>query len=205
MEGFCTQCGASLAEGARFCGKCGAARSMDTTSGNLRPAVPVQGGSGARGQEEWPVTDPLSDPRYAGFWYRVLAWVIDYVLSLIVTLFIVLPIGFLYGVMMMESATGPEIEAGAEGLGHILGIVIAWLYWTVFESSGWQATPGKRMLGLRVTDAEGNRIGFGRANARYWSKILSALILFIGFLMVAFTRRKQGLHDLIASTLVLRR
>lgn len=83
--------------------------------------------------------------------------------------------------------------------------MIEWLYWTVFESSSWQATPGKRMLGLRVTDMDGNRIGFGRANARYWSKILSFLILLIGFLMVAFTRRKQGLHDLIASTLVLRR
>nr|WP_240472298.1 RDD family protein [Thioalkalivibrio versutus] len=204
MDVFCTQCGAQAAEGARYCGKCGATlASAELSATNEQAVSSARHTGGARVPD--PGVSDATDLRYAGFWYRVLAWVIDYVLSLIVTLFIVLPIGFLYGIMMMGSATGPEIEASAEGLGHTLGIVIAWLYWTVFESSGWQATPGKRMLGLRVTDAEGNRIGFGRANARYWSKILSALILFIGFLMVAFTRRKQGLHDLIASTLVLRR
>ena len=204
MERFCTQCGAPVVEGARFCGKCGAALSVAEASGTRGPVVPAGGGSGVMHHEAGSAGDAATDLRYAGFWYRLLAWVIDYVLALIVTLLIVLPIGFVYGLMMMGSATGQEIEAGAEGLGQLLGIVIAWLYWTVFESSGWQATPGKRMLGLRVTDLDGSRIGFGRANARYWSKILSALILFIGFLMVAFTRRKQGLHDLIASTLVLR-
>jgi uncharacterized RDD family membrane protein YckC len=59
-------------------------------------------------------------------------------------------------------------------------------------------------LGIIVTDLEGRRIGFGRATGRYFAKILSALILGIGFLMVAFTQRKQGLHDMIAGTLVVR-
>ena len=60
----------------------------------------------------------------------------------------------------------------------------------------------KKALGLSVTDLSGNRIGFGRATGRYFAKILSGLILLIGFIMVAFTQRKQGLHDMLAGTLV---
>ena len=78
------------------------------------------------------------------------------------------------------------------------------LYFTLCESSTWQATLGKRMLSLRVTDLHGRRIGFGQANGRYWSKIISGLLLFMGFLMVGFDRKKQGLHDKLAGTLVVR-
>ena len=87
----------------------------------------------------------------------------------------------------------------------IMGILIQWLYFTVSESSSWQATLGKKMFGLKVTDMAGNKIGFGKANARYWSKIISAIILLVGFLMVAFTKQKQGLHDIIAGTLVIKK
>jgi uncharacterized RDD family membrane protein YckC len=80
---------------------------------------------------------------------------------------------------------------------------LAWLYYTWLESSAWGATVGKRLMGLRVTDEAGGRISLARANARYWSKILSAVLLSIGFLMAAFTARKQALHDLIAHTLVV--
>jgi uncharacterized RDD family membrane protein YckC len=59
-------------------------------------------------------------------------------------------------------------------------------------------------LGIRVTDLDGGRISFGRATGRYFGKILSGLILGIGFLMAAFTERKQALHDLLAGTLVVR-
>jgi uncharacterized RDD family membrane protein YckC len=72
------------------------------------------------------------------------------------------------------------------------------------ESSGSQGTVGKIMCGLRVTDTQGQRISFGRATGRYLAKILSALTLFIGYLMVAWTRQKRGLHDFIAGTLVVR-
>ena len=60
------------------------------------------------------------------------------------------------------------------------------------------------MLGLRVTDLNGNRIGFGKATGRYFGKILSGMICFIGFIMVAFTEQQQGLHDMLAGTLVVR-
>jgi uncharacterized RDD family membrane protein YckC len=79
------------------------------------------------------------------------------------------------------------------------------LYYSLMESSPWQATLGKRALGLQVTDLHGNRISFGRATGRYFAKIVSGLTLSIGYLMAGFTRRKQALHDIISECLVIRR
>ena len=86
---------------------------------------------------------------------------------------------------------------------NLITTVLGWLYFALCESSAWQATIGKLALGIRVTDLQGRRISFLRALGRYGAKFISAIILCIGFIMVAFTRRKQGRHDLIAGTLVL--
>jgi uncharacterized RDD family membrane protein YckC len=88
---------------------------------------------------------------------------------------------------------------------QLLVTMLSWLYFASFESSVWQATPGKRLLGLVVTNLEGHRISFARASGRYFGKILSGTLFFIGFLIAGFTPRKQALHDLLASCLVLRR
>jgi uncharacterized RDD family membrane protein YckC len=85
-----------------------------------------------------------------------------------------------------------------------MGIVINWLYYALLESSFKQATLGKMALGLKVTDMEGKRISFGQATGRYFAKILSGLILCIGYLMAAFTEKKQALHDIIVGTLVVK-
>jgi uncharacterized RDD family membrane protein YckC len=87
----------------------------------------------------------------------------------------------------------------------IISAIMQWLYFSLMESSVWQATLGKKALGLTVTDLEGRRIGFGRATGRYFAKILSSLTLFIGYMMAGFTEKKQALHDIIAGTLVLRK
>ena len=71
------------------------------------------------------------------------------------------------------------------------------------ESSSWQATLGKRAFGLRVVDETGQRIRFGRATGRYFGKIVSEFLLFVGYLVVAFSKKKQGLHDMMANTLVI--
>jgi uncharacterized RDD family membrane protein YckC len=71
------------------------------------------------------------------------------------------------------------------------------------ESSSSQATIGKMLMGIKVTDMDGKRITFGRASGRFFGKVLSKLILYIGFIMAAFTEKKQGLHDILAETLVL--
>ena len=76
-------------------------------------------------------------------------------------------------------------------------------YWAAFESSKWQASPGKMALGIKVTDLNGNRISFARASGRYFAKILSGLTLLVGYFMAAFTARKQALHDIIAGCLVV--
>jgi uncharacterized RDD family membrane protein YckC len=85
-----------------------------------------------------------------------------------------------------------------ENIISLLGIFTAWLYYAFMESSSKQATLGKMALGFIVTDMSGQRISFLRASVRYFSMILSTLILFIGFLMCIFTRHKQCLHDMIA-------
>lgn len=120
---------------------------------------------------------------YAGFWKRFLANLSDSVI-----------LGIAGGVL--EAIVG--VEAGI-----LAGIVLYWLYFTLLESSSKQASLGKMLLGILVTDMEGQRLTFARANARYWTKVLSALILGIGFMMAGFTNRKQALHDMIAETLVV--
>ena len=87
-----------------------------------------------------------------------------------------------------------------------VAIVGGWLYYAYCESSSWQGTLGKKALGLFVTDMEGRRVTFGRASGRFFAKIVSGLIPFaIGYIMAGFTAKKQALHDIIASCLVLRR
>ncbi|MCM5570059.1 RDD family protein [Burkholderiaceae bacterium FT117] len=142
--------------------------------------------------------------RYAGFWYRALAALIDTVLVNVTAFFVVIPLAISMGLSMSDSSSAEEIEAAGQGLGFLLSMLIQWLWFTIGESSSWQGSVGKKMLGLRVTDEKGRRISFGRANGRYWGKIVSALILFIGFLMAAFTERKQALHDKMAGTLVIK-
>jgi len=122
---------------------------------------------------------------YGGFWIRVGAYVLDGLLLLI---------GQLILSQLMASSSQVSLLSG----------LIGWLYFAGMESSANQATLGKRAMGLQVTDLEGDRIGFGKATGRYFAKIISALILFIGYFMIGFTEKKQGLHDMIAGTLVIK-
>ena len=141
-------------------------------------------------------------PSYAGFWLRVLAWLIDALISCAISF----PLGLILGLIM--AASGSDLDSGDLLLVRLstngLSIVAGWLYYSLCESSSWQGTVGKKVLGLRVTDLDGQRISFGRATGRHFAKLLSGLILGIGFIMVAFTERKQGLHDMVASTLVVK-
>ncbi len=140
-----------------------------------------------------PATSVVTE--YAGFWRRVAASLIDGLLISAVTAPITL--------VTFSSYTDPGNQAAGAPYYPIITIA-QWLYFALMESSSKQATLGKMALGIRVTDLNGNRIGFGKATGRYFGKILSGLILGIGFLMVAFTERKQGLHDMLAGTLVVK-
>ena len=122
--------------------------------------------------------------RYAGFWVRLVAAVVD---SFLLQLVIVSP----FVVAGVDSANAYN-DAVSAGIVFIAVCLFCWLYFTLFESGGWQATPGKRLLGLRVTDLSGERISFGRASGRYFSKILSWLIFYIGFIMAGFTEKNKA-------------
>lgn len=139
----------------------------------------------------------------AGFWWRVLAYFIDGIIINVVTSIIAGILGLGVGTSMALLEGGDEgILGSTMVLSGSLSLILTWLYFALMESSSMQATVGKLAVGVIVTDLNGNRIGFGRATGRYFAKILSAMILLIGFIMVAFTERKQGLHDMIAGTLV---
>ena len=140
---------------------------------------------------------------YGGFWRRVGAYLIDAILLSIVSGIVGGIFGFGFGITGALMGTPDEvINDGAEAMGGLIGLILGIAYFAGLESSSWQGTVGKKALGMVVTDLQGQRISFGRAFGRYLAKILSALILFIGYIMIAFTERKQGLHDILAGTLV---
>jgi uncharacterized RDD family membrane protein YckC len=147
-------------------------------------------------------------PRYAGFWRRLWAFLIDHAIVLLPL------IGTLYGVGIVEVLSSDDPiaaashyldEAATLSIGFkpfYLGVL--WLYYTLLESGAHQATIGKRLLRIEVTTLAGGRVGFWRALGRQLGKIVSTVILGIGFIIAAFTARKQALHDLFARCLVVR-
>jgi uncharacterized RDD family membrane protein YckC len=132
---------------------------------------------------------------YGGFWIRVLAYIIDGILLTIVYGIV----ARLLGIDIFESDWDHY-----DPLANVISLVIGWLYFALLESSERGATVGKMVMGLRVVTSDGRRLSFMNATGRYFAKILSAIILFIGFIMVAFTDKKRGLHDIIAGTLVIK-
>lgn len=164
-------------------------------------------------ERDWGRDDeaPHMQPVYCGFWRRVGAAIIDGFVVGIVSISLAnvlgLPIPDLSAYAGNPEAMMRAIQALMPDIWklQILSIGVNWMYFSLLESSSWQATFGKLAVGAYVTDLRGHRIGFPQATGRYFAKILSGMILLIGYLMVAFTAKKQGLHDILASTLVLRR
>ncbi|MFZ3266011.1 MAG: RDD family protein [Terriglobales bacterium] len=200
---FCNKCGAANAASGQFCGGCGA---------SMGPAAPVNAPAAAAPAYPAGGTYPIAQvqPRYGGFWIRVVAFIIDAILVRIV----LFPFKAMFGLGGLAAGgfgmngfhrgmSLPYLIFGG-GILAVLTISAAWLYEALMESSSYQATLGKMIFGMKVTDLYGNRISFARATGRHFAKILSFMILCIGFIMVGFTERKQGLHDLIAGTLVTR-
>lgn len=154
-------------------------------------------------------------PRYAGFWLRLAAFIIDsFVLQLAGGIF-ALPIiitmvgGIIAAAQQPDSATKVmaiiSVVAGSILLLVLIALTIGWLYYAIMESSTPQGTLGKMAVGIKVTDMEGKPISFARATGRYFGKIISKMILYVGFIMAGFTDKKQALHDIMADCLVVRK
>jgi len=157
---FCPRCGKENDDTARYCQACG---------NGLQPAITPSPATGVA--------------RYAAFWERFVAQVIDAVI--------------------LSVATG-TVYTATFGAGMAIGFFAPWLYESFMTSSEWQATVGKRVMSIVVTDLNGNRMSFARATGRHFAKYISVFLLGIGFVIAAFTAKKQALHDMIAETLVMK-
>jgi len=147
---------------------------------------------------------------YAGFWLRLAAYIIDYFILAIVlgTIvgFVMLAMGL--SVAIFQDMDKPANQLIVATLSIILGVMAltaSWMYYALLESSSHQGTLGKMALNLKVTDLEGQPISFLRATGRFFGKFLSSAIIYIGYLMIGFTEKQQGLHDILAGCLVLRK
>ena len=197
LDKVCPTCGNVRLPDGRFCLFCGDVLSESTSRGivSSQPAKPPMPSAPTE----------VAAPAYAGFWLRVWAAAIDLALeaggALVLTFAIDLVLrhfGRLLGI-------SPFVSKVATGMAFILILSVgAWLYCAFTESSSWRATVGKRVLGLQVVTAEGDRIGFGQATVRHFMKFLSLFFLTIGFMMAGWTKRRQALHDMPSDCLVIR-
>ncbi|HLW43770.1 MAG TPA: RDD family protein [Candidatus Acidoferrales bacterium] len=152
---------------------------------------------------------------YAGFWLRFVAYLIDTVILGIVYIVLFIVVIFASGVAAMlrnlpEHPTPDMFLRGAFIVAVLVLVaittVITWLYYAWMESSPSQGTLGKMAMGLIVTDMQYRPISFARASGRFFAKFITGLIpLCIGYIMAGFTAKKQALHDMIASCLILRK
>jgi uncharacterized RDD family membrane protein YckC len=187
---FCSQCGSQNMASAAFCQKCGASLGPSLSAA---PAIYPQA---------------VSSVGYGGFWIRFLAFIVDGIIVRVA----VFPFAAALGLMglrhrpftisgRLDEADIPAIFAAVFATFWIFA-AINWLYDALLTSSAWQGTVGKKILNLKVTDEANNRISFARATGRHFAKYYLSTILFVGFIMAAFTDRKRALHDIIAGTLV---
>jgi uncharacterized RDD family membrane protein YckC len=204
---FCVRCGAAVPESAAFCSSCG----NPVTTGVASPlAAALPGAALAAPAAPGSVAAP-EPPRYSGFWRRFWSYLLDrLLLGIVFTPFVLL---VMMPVMAASSMDWSDSDLPEEALGALLGatfvvaffaVIASWLYYALMQSSSKQATLGQMALGIRVTDLQGRRISFGRATGRHFATILTGLTLGIGYLIMLLTEKKQTLHDLIASTLVVR-
>ena len=142
---------------------------------------------------------PVEDKRklvYAGFWIRTGAFVIDSILLLLAQIVV------LFGINLFSNSVFSGSSLRGVLLFYIAALSISFFYFVLLESSDKQATLGKMAVGIKVGDERGNRISFGRATGRFFSKFLSSIALCIGFMMAGWDRQKQAMHDNIADTYV---
>ena len=177
---YCQKCGTQIPDGSAFCPLCG------------------------EGVRDIPGSPCVMDdtPQYAGFLIRLVAWFIDNIILSVISVILFIPFFAFYPIFNPARFYTGLMDLWAI-IALILSIIIPYLYYAGFESSSRQATIGKSVLGLIVTDTDGRRLTFGRATLRYIGRIVVGFTLGLGYLPIIFTEKKQGLHDFIADTVVI--
>ena len=206
---ICSSCGATVADGTAFCGSCG----RPVIGYNVGQSAPVVQSAGMA----VPVggVAPPGAAFYAGFWLRFVAYLIDAGLTLVVLgvivaiFFAIVGVGVFRNLAQEGNGSNPAFPVAILGIIWFFSIVLivaSWLYFALMESSPRQGTLGKIAMSLAVTDMQGRPVTFGRASGRFFGKIVTGMIpLAIGYIMAGFTEKKQALHDMIASCLVVRK
>ena len=198
---FCSRCGATIEGTPSYCRNCGAPVAA------VAAATPAFAGAGTAGA--LPVS--AAPATYGGFWRRFWATMIDGIVLNVATfpvsLIVSLPMSSRFENLRGEDLSPDHIAAlmGTWALLAAFATVISWLYFALLHSSPRQATVGMMALGIQLTDLQGRRVSFARATGRLFASFLSGMTLFIGYLVMLFTERRQTLHDLIAGTLVMRK
>lgn len=156
---------------------------------------------------------------YAGFWIRFGAYLLDSIIIGVPLMILTFAILFAFlgssGVLdaMLEDpeyleASMTDEQAMKLLLGYLLAVLLNFIltvaYYAGMHASKWQGTVGKKLLGLKVTDINGQRISFWRGLGRYIAMVFLSAIFLIGYIMAAFTAKKQSLHDMIAGTVVIK-
>jgi uncharacterized RDD family membrane protein YckC len=222
---YCSKCGNLVADGVAFCPACGQPALSTAASANAGipagaspvAALPTSNYPPVAPYVAAPVVYGQPSVQFAGFWLRVVAYLIDGVVVGLAFMALFIPFAVMTGLTAAIGSMHPgedprdvgALLGGTFFLGLItvigLAIVGGWLYHAKMESSSWQATLGKKALNLRVTDMAGARVTFGRATARHFAKLITGLIpLGVGFALAGLTERRQALHDMLAGCLVLR-
>lgn len=220
----CDRCGRQASEADRFCAGCGAtlnapgaAEPLAASEPVVHAAEPVYGAAMpppplpdtppvapaapaafASPEYAYPARAPEPALPYAGFWRRFIALLLDATLLFFPQAILRVLLGL--PVFSYDDEWGDKTALTAE----VCGLALAVVYCATLEASGGQGSLGQQMMGLAVTDARGRRIGFGRALARQFAKVLSTLLCGIGYLLQLWNGKRQTLHDMICGCLVLR-
>jgi uncharacterized RDD family membrane protein YckC len=138
---------------------------------------------------------------YGGFWVRLFAYLIDAIILWVGNVAIIVAIGIVYA---NAFSTYSDTVAAGIVLWYVCIGVVALAYWIVLPPA-LGATLGKLVLGYRIVNEQGRRIGFGRSIARYFGSLLSGIVICLGYIWIAADDHKQGWHDKIAGTYVVRK
>ncbi|WP_185819849.1 RDD family protein [Salibacterium salarium] len=193
-DDFCLSCGFRPNQSSNYCQSCG-----EKTKAHQEMCVNCGEMLKSSGGEE-----------FAGFWLRVAAVLID---SIVVAVPLNI-LSFIAIIILVFSLSGgsPNVDNGTQAqialmcfIVYLLCGLITPFYYTIFHCSKWQATIGKKAVGIKVIDYNGGKISFWKSFGRYFGYVLSGMILGIGYIMAGFTKNKEALHDMMSSTLVIKK